>query len=354
VAWLLYHSLPSKTTAESNFPSLTLLWQVTFITTKAKLKVESLTDKFKSLVRHSLESSQTMDRNETTKRTENPAGRHVEDHIEQPPLEIPPLAAPSRLETLPSELGSQILAWLCHLDDLKAAVHASPVLYSQYRENRKRILYNTLQRTLGDRILVDAYAVQTSTPLKHRPSLPAELAAQAHMIRYRQHCSNPSAIFRDCTAEELVGMAAFYSFTIKHLLALVPDRLLRNLDRSLTIDNDGRLSLVEWTRIVRALYRFQLWCNLYGTREGAACRDLTVAEGDILVYFFEEVFQPWEIEEISCIHALFVDRYDLVFADIRWDLHEHSIRFAHHPSPHGTPNGSANLGHGPGDDAGEG
>jgi hypothetical protein len=133
-----------------------------------------------------------MDRNEATKRTENPAGRHVENHIEQPPLEIPPLAAPSRLETLPSELGSQILASLCHLDDLKAAVHASPVLYSQYRENRKTVLYNVLQTTLGNRILVDAYAVQTSAPLKHRLPMPAFLAVQLHMMRYQEHCSNPS------------------------------------------------------------------------------------------------------------------------------------------------------------------
>jgi hypothetical protein len=152
--------------------------------------------------------------------------------------------------------------------------------------------------------------------------------------------------------EELVGIAAFYSFTIQRLLALVPDRLLRNLDRSLTVDDLGRLSLVERTRLIRALYRFQLWCNLYGTREGAACRDFTVDHYDMLVYFFE-VFRPWEIEEISCIHALFVDRYDLVFADIRWDLHEHSIRFAD-PPPHETPNAPADLGHGPGDDAGEG
>jgi hypothetical protein len=42
-------------------------------------------------------------------------------------------------------------------------------------------------------------------------------------------------------------------------------------------------------RFVRALDRFQLWCNLYGTREGGtACRDVTVDQYDTLAYLVSQ------------------------------------------------------------------
>ncbi len=246
----------------------------------------------------------------------------------------------ANLESLPPELRCQILSSLPTLDDLKSAVYASPVLYQQYRQDRKPILDSVLRRTLGDKVVVDAYAVQKSAPMERPPYLAADLAIQVFMMEYQEYYTNPSVVSGACAVGDLIGMAAFYSSTIQPLLQRVPAMLLRNLDRSL---QPGPLSKTEQARILRALYRFQLWCNLHGTSDIAAARDRAVDPVDMLKYFFE-VFEPWETEEISCIHELFLDLYDRIFAKIRWDFDRHSIRFVN--SPLGDkPDGSIDLGH---------
>lgn len=312
---------------------------------EAKTSHKVLAHRIKSLFRpSSAESPQATEAADAESDVERPVQSHVD-----PTPPSPPPSLPSRLETLPSELGAHILASLTRLSDLKAAVHASPILYKQYRENRKSVLYNVLRQALGDKAFVDAYAVQTSAPLELPPYLPAFLAVQSHMSTHQQYSSAPSTVFDECAVEELIGMAAFYISTISPLLKRIPEKLLRNLDRSLKLE--GGLRSVERLRIARALYRFQLWCNLYGTGDGAACRDQTVDHFDMLVYFFE-VFPAWEIEEISCIHAFFMDMYDRIFVDIRWDLHKDSIRFVDFPRGE-TPVGSVDLSHGLVDDGGE-
>ncbi|KAH6838509.1 hypothetical protein B0I37DRAFT_387065 [Chaetomium sp. MPI-CAGE-AT-0009] len=224
----------------------------------------------------------------------------------------------SRLESLPTELRSHILSSLASLDDLKATAHASPIFYHQYRADRKQILDCILRSTLGDRVFVDAYAVQKSVRLEHPPHLTPSLAARTFMDTYQKHRSQPSTIASECTAADIVGMATFYWSTVGPLMQEIPQRLLHNLDPSLQI---GHLSGVERERLLRALYRFQMWCNLYGTDPGAVAGSRSVQPIEMLMHFFR-VFEPWEIEEISCIHALFMDMYDHIFVHLKLLLHQ--------------------------------
>ncbi|KAK3295339.1 uncharacterized protein B0H64DRAFT_459470 [Chaetomium fimeti] len=224
---------------------------------------------------------------------------------------------PSRLESLPAELRTLLLSSLASLNDLKAATHASPVLYHQYRADRKQILGRVLRCTLGEKVFVDAYAVQKSTRLEYPPYLAAHLTAQAFMDTYQEHRAQPSIIAGECAAADVMGMATFYWSTVGPLMQKIPQKLLHNLDPSLQL---GHLSRVEEERILRALYRFEMWCNLYGTKPGAAAGSQSVQPIEMLMYFFQ-VFEPWEIEEISCIHALLMDMYDHIFVDLKLPLH---------------------------------
>ncbi len=214
------------------------------------------------------------------------------------------------LETLPAELRCQILASLATLDDLKSAMRASPVLYQQYRADRKTVLDAVLRRILGDQTFVDAYTVQRSAG-------PPCLAVEVLTDEYRTHRATPSLLSRKCAVADLVGMAAFYSSTIRPLLrrvfATMPARVVQH----------GPLSDTEHARMLRALYRFQLWCNLYGTGEGAATRGRAVRPCDMLLHFFG-AFEPWEVEEISCVHEFFMDMYLQTFT---WDADGRNIRF---------------------------
>jgi hypothetical protein len=242
-------------------------------------------------------------------------------HLSSRSESTPKLSSRPTLETLPPELRCRILSALATLDDLKSAVRASPVLYQQYRADRKSILGSVLRHTLGDQVFVDAYAVQTSAPLVRPPYLAAHLAVQLCMTEYQTNRKNPSLVSRECVVGDLVGMAAFYTFTVKPLMeGGIPRLLLCNLKREAQL---GFLSATERTRILRAMYRFQLWCNLYGTGELATTRIWGVDPFDMLLYFFE-VFEPWEAEEISCIHKIFMGIYHWVF---KWDVDGDSIRF---------------------------
>lgn len=278
---------------------------------KGEEELKGLVHRIKTLIR----------RSSLTKRQQ--PQRRTGSSVPSPNLQTLHTTPSSRLECLPAELRCQILSSFSNLDDLKSTAHASPVLYQQYRADRKIILDSVLRQTLGDKVFVDAYAVQKSLPLEGPAELPVNLGVQFFMMEYQKHYSGPSLISSECTVEDLIGMAAFYTSTIKPLLVSIPAMLLRNLNRSLQL---GSLSSTERTRITRALYRFQMWCNLYGTSDIAAARDWPLDPFDMLMYFFE-IFHPWEIEEISCIHTFFMEMYDRIFVDIRWDLDSSSIRF---------------------------
>lgn len=80
---------------------------------------------------------------------------------------------------------------------------------------------------------------------------------------------------------------------------------------------DESLSRTEERRLGRALYRFQLHCNLFGV--GYHVFDfeerLTFRNVDILRIFFC-IYEPWEIEEIVCVYIFAKKTFDQVFDDV--------------------------------------
>lgn len=64
------------------------------------------------------------------------------------------------------------------------------------------------------------------------------------------------------------------------------------------------LSMTEKARLVRALYRFQLHCNLFGVGHYFSRKvrlTLDFDAEDILIMFFG-IYEPWEVEKIACIY----------------------------------------------------
>lgn len=91
---------------------------------------------------------------------------------------------------------------------------------------------------------------------------------------------------------------------------------------------EHNLSASEVTRIVRAIYRVQLWCNLFGYGPGpslggldkSTCADAT---GEEIACIFFETFEPWEIEEMLCIYEPVRLTFAHLFEDMRTDLLEY-------------------------------
>lgn len=209
--------------------------------TTAAFKIESNPDSVPPSVQPPPPSSPTTDRMKREDTTKTQTQKHLSSQL-------------STLEILPAELKTKILSSLRSLDDLQAAIQSSPLLWHQYRTEQKIILYNVLSRLLGERVFADAYMVQNTS------SLSENMPVHRFMPTHRRN-SQPSIIISQCETADLISVAAFYSSVIEPLMETLPQMLLRNLSLpSLPI---VCLSHVERTRILRALYRFQLWFNLH-------------------------------------------------------------------------------------------
>jgi len=104
------------------------------------------------------------------------------------------------------------------------------------------------------------------------------------------------------------------------------------------------LSKTEEMRLLRALYRFQLCCNLFGKgvdSSGWYHRGLNFESVDILTIFLC-LFEPWEIEEITCIYTFSKDMYNQIFSEIRWDVDAMNPKFDDQGRPP-TPDGAFDL-----------
>ncbi|ODM18747.1 hypothetical protein SI65_05364 [Aspergillus cristatus] len=102
------------------------------------------------------------------------------------------------------------------------------------------------------------------------------------------------------------------------------------------------LSRTEETRLVRALYRFQLYCNLFGVSHYRfRCQWMLEFDHVNILRIYLGNYEPWEVEEIACIYAFTKATFNQVFDDIRWDVHQDNPRFEEHRPP--TPQGAFNL-----------
>lgn len=119
--------------------------------------------------------------------------------------------------------------------------------------------------------------------------------------------------------------------------------LLRNLaeigkDSCSHYENVSHIpTYMEKIRLARAIYRFQLLCEVIDCLEVSSRPD----RDDILRSFLD-VFEPWEIEEIFSFYQFVQDVYDGSFNEISPDLHPDNPRFEDHHRPP-TPTGAFYL-----------
>lgn len=268
----------------------------------------------------------------------------------QPSKEVP------ALEKLPPELRRYLLSTV-ELDSLQSLIEASPIYYQQYKLDREQLLCRSLESTLGS-AAVDAYYVYQSNTVefsKHRtPDRIDEL-----LKSYRDRMSQPWC--EVLGIKDVVSMIKFYSKIIQPLLRHYKSQALNRLaeeTKSPKINED--LSRTEEIRLMRAFYRYQLCCNIYGLGRGKPfrfdegfrfdevyCCDDTwafhtgyVTSARLLGDFFC-IFDPWEAEELACITKFVQEKYEAIFDKIQWDLNDKNPKFdGQRPS---TPDGAFDL-----------
>lgn len=246
------------------------------------------------------------------------------------------------LENLPPELRDQILSIL-DLGQLSALVHTSPIFHQDYLRRRKSLLCGCLETTLRS-VTLDAYAAyQTGSAEFANTRIRHTVTQFLQSYQDRRSTNSYSIRTEELTEGDAIGIVVSYASVVQPLARYYTNWALANLAKETKHQGSNEtLSKTENTWIVRALYRFQLSCNLFGNgryRDAWHSR-LDFGAVEILASFLDK-FEPWEVEEITCIYTFAKEKYDRVFNDIRWDVHEENPKFEGQRPP--TPEGAFDL-----------
>ncbi|KAK0739562.1 hypothetical protein B0T21DRAFT_436542, partial [Apiosordaria backusii] len=183
-------------------------------------------------------------------------------------------------------------------------VRASPMFFQQYLLNKKDLLAGCLMMSLST-VLVDALAVQEAATLRGDKSVKKD-EVRKHLDKYNDHRKVEPDIGRliDKYDEDyLLQIYLFWQRYAQPLTVQCARFFLSKFDpqRPPTFT---KLSTTENTRLLRALYRFELYSCLFGG--DLRFLQLGFDEEEVL-YFFFCLFRPWEVEEIFSVYTLVQD-----------------------------------------------
>jgi hypothetical protein len=136
----------------------------------------------------------------------------------------------------------------------------------------------------------------------------------------RTMISKPYSI-DNLTEDDTISMARFHLTIVEPLVSRYIEYALIQCAVEVTPDREP-IDAIEKIRIFRGMYRLQLGCQLFGSKNFKVRENSTheFDHIDILEHFLCK-FEPWEIEEIVCIYVFAKDAYDWVSDKIHRLLH---------------------------------
>jgi hypothetical protein len=228
----------------------------------------------------------------------------------------------SLLEYLPAELRYEILV-LLGLDELSALVHASPIFHQDYVTYRKLILLKSIETTLGV-IIKDVYATHETATLEFVLKRTGGIISQCLTDYKQQDDLAAVAKLRLLTENEIINCVNFYFATVSPLVQQYTSWALTNLAQQIQpLVSTEILSNTERLRILRAFYRLELGCNLFGVGKYKSARkpdNNGLFPEDVLELFFC-LYKPWEVEEIDCVYTFAETMYAQIFDKVHVDVH---------------------------------
>lgn len=250
----------------------------------------------------------------------------VQDMPVPPQDDQPKLAHNAPLETLPAEIRHLLLSKL-DPEALKALATASPVYLQQYMLDRYHLICECLETTLGS-VAIDACAVYQSGSAEFSKTRDYRNVTQ--FLQYYKDLHNRSSS-QYLSLKELLDMDGIMSMMSFHTSIIMPlcrhyagwalTNLAEKTDKEFPESHNKHpiLSRTEELRLVRALYRYQLYCNLFGVGE-SGCYEQSYTDDKNLFKGFLHIYKSWEIEEIACIYTFTMKNFDRIFSQIGWDV----------------------------------
>lgn len=243
-------------------------------------------------------------------------------------------ATPS-LESLSAELRLRVLSTMPDLESLGSLIHASPVYLAQYRLDRESILSCLLDADMGREVLIDAIAAFRSQPSKAGPSTRpnSNVTDFIDLYGWWRYTRSPIAMLKSVSLAELRWIMCNHMSTVRPLASQVIDMAFTFLTSAAAYVEPWRareesrasepasvwpdgVSSTERTRILRALYRLQIFCNLFG---GQQYQSFTCEE---IQHMFFCQYNAWEVEEMNCVSEWIGQEWFSLVMAAGWDLSE--------------------------------
>ena len=200
------------------------------------------------------------------------------------------MASKVRLESLPSEIIQHLLCFIPDVTSLWSTILTCSSLYNAFINAEALITSHVVKNFIDVDVLPEAVAALKSSrlaPFKRDRVL--EFVQSQLVSRKSPQISwiLPEALPLSNLHQAVEYFAA--SFALRTLARLSPSAFAGTLP-------EYPLSPEELYRIQRALYRFEIYCNLFRGRKSGA---LDINEQQEV--FFSK-FSPWENEQLGCVH----------------------------------------------------
>lgn len=203
---------------------------------------------------------------------------------------------PSLIEGLSVELVRMILSALPDVKSLQTAVSSCPLFSHAFLEAETAITAQVLLNQIDSSVLPEAIAVFESSRL--RPHNTEDENRHAILDFVAQNLHQRPTLPRPLSLQNALclGRLHFYVDWFAGQFAMTA-----SAKRPLT-GSKFIASPQEGHRIERALYRFEIYCNLF--REFKKLQSVALEEQRPM--FFAH-FAPWENEQLGCIHDFLVE-----------------------------------------------
>lgn len=211
---------------------------------------------------------------------------------------------------MPLHLLSLVLALLDSTPTLASAILSHSSLYAAFDEDRDRIIRSILRNQISPELMVYAFPTYLSTLPSFDPHdlektrsflrLHIERVFEFRLPVQPDLWTNPGPVDIHLATTLSRRQVVIEKFTRDFVQDTLP---LRRAELGLPLDDDRNLaSDAEVFRIHRAMYRYQLYCNIF--RHTCNVQQLGRWGTSLALYFFAQ-FSPWVNEQLACIHDYF-------------------------------------------------
>lgn len=207
----------------------------------------------------------------------------------------PSTGKPAALILLPTEIQEAILSQIKDISTLMAVAASCRSLRSLLVYGPNPIIKRVLERSIPPAVLPEALALRESVTL---PTIDRE-SVQALLHKYFTRLNQYLQV--SCSLREAYRLERFHRVVHGFTTNFVHQTLSKNPVIGYTSKFEPYPTYSELCRIQRALYRFELCCNLFtkALKRGSA---RTVIPRDLQATIFFNRFSAWENEQLACIH----------------------------------------------------